>query len=334
LADQLPQQQQQPTTTVGRDTSTIRDLTIRLRALDDTFNDRWDSLDELLDNKIEVLASAIAAKIGSGTTLPSRTTGPTTDLVTHQPVLPTMNQNGIPPPSLTSLWNWVDKSMLATILALEFDATDLHKLTPPEDVSLFDLNLNASAHGGILIHNGQVTSVTNTTKLDKSLPTYYHWLSAFTVYASIRTTFDVTGTVGPALFMFMREINHYQMNFDWKQVLRYFHECFRDFQREPMSVWLQPHVKAYTKFLHHNHAPIPTGSGTNQASSPAKAANGYLSGNSLTSKKKWTPEERATQVCQAYNLEDKGCQTPCLTGRNHVCMMKGCGKPHPLFEHK
>ena len=125
--------------------------------MDDTFNDRWDSLDELLDNKIEVLASAIAAKIGSGATLPSRTTGPTTDLVPHQPVLPTTNQNGIPPPSLTSLWNWVDKSMLATILALEFDATDLHKLTPPEDVSLFDLNLNASAHGGILILNGQVT---------------------------------------------------------------------------------------------------------------------------------------------------------------------------------
>jgi len=102
----------------------------------------------------------------------------------------------------------VDKPVLATILVLEFDATDLHKLTPPEDVSLFDLNLDASAHGGILILNGQVTSVTNTTKLDKSLPTYYHWLSAFTVYASIRTTFDVTGTVGPALFMFMREINH------------------------------------------------------------------------------------------------------------------------------
>ena len=185
--------------------SIIRDLTIRLRALDDTFNDRWDSLDELLDNKIKVLASAIATKIGSGENLPSRTTGPTTDLVSHQPVLPTMNQNGNPPPSLTSLWNWVDKSVLATILGQEFDAMDLHKLTPPEDVSLFDLNLDASAHGGILILNGQVTSVTNTTKLDKSLPTYYHWLSAFTVYVSIRTTFDVTRTVGPALFMFMRK---------------------------------------------------------------------------------------------------------------------------------
>jgi len=101
---------------------------------------------------------------------------------------------------------------------------------PPKDTTLFNLNLEAAAYGGLLIiTDGSVSSITATSKLDNPLPSFAHWFSAFSVYASIRTAFDITGTMGPALFLFMREMNHYQLNFPWPQVLHYFFETFRQY---------------------------------------------------------------------------------------------------------
>ena len=38
----------------------LKNLTTRLRALDDYTTDKWDGLDSLLDSKIELLAAALA----------------------------------------------------------------------------------------------------------------------------------------------------------------------------------------------------------------------------------------------------------------------------------
>ena len=190
----------------------------------------------------------------------------------------------------------MEKSILATIQALQFDVTNLHKLTPPEDATLFDLNLGTGTYGGLLINpDGTVTSVTSMSKPDKSLPSFSHWFSSFSVYASIRATYDPTGTIGPALFMFMRDMNHYQLNFPWFQVLRYFFETFRDCQGKPAHAWLLPNVRAYTKFLHHNVAPITlsTPSGSHKPT-PAKLSKGRNNAGTEPrepTKKRYTPEE-------------------------------------------
>ena len=319
----------------------LRNISTRLRALDDYATDKWDTLDGLLDDKIEILAAAIANQLKplleSNT---SSSNGIQTPVVvpTVLPVLPTANLNGNSPPNVSSLWNWVDQSVLETILALQFDVTNLYKLTAPEDVTLFNLNLEMTHHGGILINpDGTLTAITSTSKLDKSLPSYAHWTSAFSVYASVRASYDPTGTLGPALIMFMREVNHLQLNFPWPKVLRYFFEFFRDRQDKPASHWLEPHLKAHTKFLHHNDAPVltlgPNGDRVRK-SSPSKTSATHTSAHGEPPKKRYTAEEKALQICQAYNLADKKCQPNCPWGRRHVCLISGCGKPHPQFEHK
>ena len=251
-------------------------------------------------------------------------------------MLPTTNLNGNSPQNLTAQWNWVEKSVLTAIADLEFDVTNLYKLTPPEDAIFFNLNLEAATYGGLLIGtDGSVSSITAMSKLEKTLPSFAHWFSAFSVYASIRTAFDKTGTMGPALFLFMREMNHHQLNFPWNQVLCYFFETFRQYQRLPAPVWSEPYIKAYTKHLHHNTAPAVTSTPvttTNQSHRSPLSKSTPQTGSS-PAKRRYTAEEKARQICQAYNLEDKGCKPVCPYGRRHVCMIKSCGKPHPQFEH-
>ena len=332
-----------PTTQVASSTSltqNLLNLTTRLQALDDYTTDKWDNLDSLLDNKIELLATALAKHIeplvtnnstGSSSTASHQPTS------TGQPVLPTVNLNGNIPQNLTAQWNWVEKSVLTTIIDLEFDVSNLYKLTPPEDAILFNLNLDVAAYGGLILGtDGSVSAVTATTKLEKTLPSFAHWLSAFSVYASIRTAFDKTGTMGPALFLFMREMNHNQLNFPWSKVLCYFLETFRQYQQAPASTWAEPYVRAYTKHLHHNTAPsiTATSSMTTKSSRKSPTSKSTPHNGSSPTKKRYTAEEKAQQICQAYNLEDKGCKPVCPYGRRHVCIIKACGKPHPQFEHK
>src|SRR5947207_2455598 len=76
-------------------------------------------------------------------------------------VLPTTNVNGNSPLKLTAQWNWVDKALLTAITDLEFNVTNLYKLTPPEDTTLFDLNLEAATFRGLLIGTDRsVSSIT------------------------------------------------------------------------------------------------------------------------------------------------------------------------------
>jgi len=315
----------------------LQNLTIRLKALDDYTTDKWESLDSLLDSKIELLATALANRLEplvTNTANPGTTASQQPAQAVH-PVLPTANLNGNSPLNLTAQWDWVEKSVLTTITDLEFDVTNLYKLTPPEDTILFNLNLEAATYGGLLIGtDGSVSSVTAMSKLDKTLPSFAHWLSAFSVYASIRTAYDKTGTMGSALFLFMREMNHYQLNFEWSKVLRYFFETFRRYQALPASMWTEPYIRAHAKHLNHNPAPTVPAASTADQSHKSPSAKGTSQRGSSPAKKKYTAEEKAQQICQAYNLEDKRCKSVCPYGRRHVCIVKNCGKPHPQFEHK
>ena len=324
------------TTTTSNPTGAVQDLqnlTTRLRALDDYTTDKWEGLDSLLDSKIEHLATALANRLQplvTNAANPGTTASQQPAQAVH-PVLPTANLNGNSPLNLTAQWDWVEKSVLTTITDLEFDVSNLYKLTPPEDTILFNLNLEAATFGGLLIGmDGSVSSITAMSKLDKTLPSFAHWLSAFSVYASIRLAYDTTGTMGPSLFIFMREVNHYQLNFPWSRVLRYFYETFRRYQTLPASTWNEPYIKAYTKHLHHNTASVvPSTSTTADQSHKSPSAKVTSQRDSSPTKKKYTAEEKAQQICQAYNLEDKRCKSVCPYGRRHVCIVKSYGKPHP-----
>jgi hypothetical protein len=316
----------------------LLNIQTRLRALDDYATDKWEGLDSLLDDKIELLASTIADRIRTAINTTPGPSGHTTIPMVEHPTMPTANANGNSPEKLTGHWKWVDELVMTTIIDLQFDVTNLHKLTPPEDVTLFDLNLEETSYSGLILQpDGKVKAISTAAKLDKTLPSYAHWLSAFTVYASIRAAYDPTGQMGPVLFLFIREMNHYQLNFPWYKVLRYFYETFREYQRAPASTWKEPFNRAYLKHMNHHEAPTVPGAsnGGRKRSPPTRIPAPYGSSTQKeSSRKRYTPEERAAQICQHYNLEDKKCQDPCINGRRHICLITGCGKRHPQFEHK
>ena len=76
---------------------------MRLRAIDDYATDKWDELGNLLDEKIEVLATAIGNRLEplfkSNTPLSNNTQTPVAVPTVH-PVLPTTNLNGTSPQHL------------------------------------------------------------------------------------------------------------------------------------------------------------------------------------------------------------------------------------------
>ena len=128
-------------------------------------------------------------------------------------------------------------------------------------------------------------------------------------------------------------MNHLQIEFPVAERS----SIFRDRQNKLASQWVEPHLKAHTKFLHHNDAPVIISGPSNgriRKLSPSKLSATHANGPGESSKKRYTAEEKAQQICLAYNLPDKRCQPTCPWGRRHVCLISGCGKPHPQFEHK
>src|SRR4030095_6439950 len=112
----------------------------------------------------------------------------------------------------------------------------------------------------------------------------------------------------------------------WPKVLCYFLETFRQYQRAPASTWAEPYVRAYTKHLHHNMAPSIAAnlSSTTKSSRKSPSFKATTQSGSSPAKKRYTAEEKAQQICQAYNLEDKKCKPDCPYGRRYVCIIKGC----------
>src|SRR5947207_15032189 len=83
----------------------LQDITTRLRALDDYATDKWDGLDQLLDQKIEILTASIANHleplVNSNSSGNNTVVGRTT--LTAQLLMPTTNLNGNPLIKFTSL---------------------------------------------------------------------------------------------------------------------------------------------------------------------------------------------------------------------------------------
>ena len=159
------------------------------------------------------------------------------------------------------------KSVLIIIIDLEFDVTNLYKFIPSKDIILFNLNLEIVIYEELLIRtNGFISSVTTISKLNKTLLSFIYWLSIFSIYASIRTIYNKIETMDSILFLFIREINYYQLNFEWSKVLRYFFEIFRWYQALSTSIWIESYIKAYAKHLNHNSTSIiPSTSTMNQS---------------------------------------------------------------------
>jgi len=69
----------------------------------------------------------------------------------------------------------VEKSVLTIIIDLEFDITNLYKLTPSKDIILFNLNLEAAIYEELLIEmDGFISFVMTISKLNKILSSFAH----------------------------------------------------------------------------------------------------------------------------------------------------------------
>jgi hypothetical protein len=109
--------------------------------MNDYTTDKWEGLNEILDEKTEILATDIGNRLQSALSgtqfgLQSTSTQPV------MPVMSTTNFNGNTPNHPTSQSKWVEYSVLASITDLKFDPVNLHKLSSPENVIRFNFNLN------------------------------------------------------------------------------------------------------------------------------------------------------------------------------------------------
>src|SRR5277367_4845858 len=90
-----------PITPEPRPDVDLQQIATRLRAIDDYSTDKWEGLDGLLDNKIEILATAIANRLQPlivPAPLPST-------LQPAMPAMPTTNTNGNPPDSVRAIYD-------------------------------------------------------------------------------------------------------------------------------------------------------------------------------------------------------------------------------------
>ena len=77
--------------------------------------------------------------------------------------------------NLTAQWDWVEKSVLTSIIDLEFDVTNLYKLIPSKDIILFNLNLEIAIYKQLLIEMDEVISfIIMMSKIEKTLSSFAH----------------------------------------------------------------------------------------------------------------------------------------------------------------
>ncbi|KAF7293676.1 Integrase/recombinase xerD [Mycena indigotica] len=114
-------------------------------------------------------------------------------------------------------------------------------------------------------------------------------------------------------YRYLTHISTLATEYEWAAVLEY-HTLYFNRRRNEMlegsyEGWAEPEIGLLSSHVYPHRKPI---------SVSAKA----------TSKK----PPSSTDPCRNYNLGK--CASPCAWGRPHICSSPGCGKEHPLTQHK
>ena len=238
----------------------------------------------------------------------------------------------ITPNTLLHYWPWAETAQLTAIASGMFNFKELPKLLRDEDArqqyiddSIKGINLDIETGNPKVLHK--------TLKLLSAFLNLQTFTSAFTTYASIRSTFDKE--YGPVFYAFIEQLNYHALHAPWPNVLKYAANFFRTYQNAPPEAWYQ--FDNHLLRMHFTHATTQGNTSTTLlgTSSTNYAKNHIRSNysNSLNNQKdsqSSRPQQKSTtplhlQICIRYNREKCSTEKPC--GRLHVCLL--CGKPHP-----
>ena len=184
----------------------------RLRAFNDYITNKWKSFNSFFDSKIEHFIIALINRLQFLITnaINSSITASQQFAQAVHSMLFTMNLNDNSFLNLIAQWNWMKKFVLTIIIDLQFNVTNLYKFTSLKNIILFNLNFKTIIYEELLIKMNEVISfVTMMSKIEKTFSSFTHWFFIFSIYISIKMTYDQIEMINSALFLFMREINHY-----------------------------------------------------------------------------------------------------------------------------
>ena len=244
----------------------------------------------------------------------------------HFPTTPVGNYypgNPPTPASLVQHYSWAEDH-LSSIANGTFDVNNLPKLLRDDDVRKAYV---ADSIDGVLteLRSGKQKVVMAGSKLQTALPDLQTFLSAFYVYAAIRTSYQPE--YGPPFMAWMEQITYHASKIsEWTPVFRYAVQYFRTYQKAPPEKWLT--FDGQLIAIHFTHAPAPAHKQSNNTQPPIpgnRYQREFRAPSRTQSNTTQTPLH--LQTCMNWN-RPKGCDfetkngKPC--GRLHICY--SCGQ--------
>ncbi|KAJ7206677.1 hypothetical protein B0H12DRAFT_1195782 [Mycena haematopus] len=207
-------------------------------------------------------------------------------------------------PSLDALFPDVKPACITAVITHDLEASELYKL---------DRRIRDSQPTWSLSAEGSIDLNTSKHKAYKNLNSI---LVPMTTYFAILTA-HLPARAPPVYFY--RYISHLAMlapEYEWAAVLEY-HIIFFNRRRSEMSRgsyegWATADIELLSSFVYPHRKQVNPASG---AKPPKRVTS-----------------NPGTDACRNFNAGK--CESPCAWKRPHVCSSPGCGKDHPLTQHK
>ncbi|KAJ7783462.1 hypothetical protein DFH07DRAFT_726930 [Mycena maculata] len=207
-------------------------------------------------------------------------------------------------PSLRTLFPDIEPACIIAVITHELRAADLYKLDPR--LKDAEPTYSLSPTGAFEMNMSKHKAYKTLNSILLPLNTYFSILTVHTHGA-------------PAAF-FHRHTAHLvtlASEYEWLAVLEY-HTLFFNRRRGDMleglyTTWGAPDLALLALSVYPHRKQIPVGSASK-------------------SQGKRTTSPSGDATCRNYNAGK--CDSPCAWKRAHVCSSPGCGKDHPLTQHK
>ncbi|KAJ6560196.1 hypothetical protein B0H19DRAFT_1146769 [Mycena capillaripes] len=206
-------------------------------------------------------------------------------------------------PSLRVLFPDVEPACITAVITHELKASDLYKL----DVQVTDSKptYSLSATGTFEMNEPKHKPYKNPNSILSPLHVFFAILAVHLPARSAATVY---------FYRYLSHLATLATDFEWAAVVDY-HTLFFNRRRRDMLAgsydgWATPDVGLLSAYV------FPRRKQTNRAARPPKN----------------TTSTTGTEPCRNCNAEK--CETPCAWERLHVCSSPGCGKDHPLTQHK
>jgi hypothetical protein len=204
--------------------------------------------------------------------------------------------------SLRSLFPDIKPACITAVITHELEASDLYKL----DVRVKDSNAtySFSASGALEMDMSKHKSYKNFNSIALPLHTYFAILTAHLPSRTAATVY---------FYRYLSHLTTLVTEYEWPAVLEY-HTLFFNRRRNDMLTgsyegWATSDIGLLSSYVYpHRKVPNVTSKSSKKATSPA------------------------TEPCRKFNAGT--CSSPCAWKRPHICSSPGCGKEHPLTEHK